>query len=114
MGKDILAEIVWVEKEIGARLADERRSAAKRLEALRGDCDTELCQEEERLRRELETALSAARENAERQAAALVAAEAVRSAALAGLDDGTMQRLIWRHLARIAPGKKDDSQDVQG
>jgi len=105
MGKDILGAIVDVEREIEERLAEERRRAGTMLDGLRQELEGEAGREEERLTAARRNAESAARAEAQERAAIIARSAATRAERLAGLDDGTLEGCIMRHLVRIMPGE---------
>ena len=67
--------------------------------------------------RELEDSLleavDIARENAEKQASAILTEAVEQSRLLSEIGDETLKRIITEHLGRILPGSGHDSQDVQ-
>ena len=54
-----------------------------------------------------------ARENAEKQASAILSEAAKQSRLLAEIGDETLKRIITEHIRRILPGSENDCQDVQ-
>jgi vacuolar-type H+-ATPase subunit H len=108
MDNGILTDIIAVEKEVRERLDAERERAAARLEQIRNDLEENLRREEERLRQSLGDALSAARNEAEHNAALLEREAAEQSERLARIDDLTLRRIVVEHLSRLMPEAGDD------
>ena len=106
MEKDVLGAILEVEREIQERLVAEQSGAWTMLEGLRQELDAETGREEERLTTVRRNAESAARAEAEKQAALIAHRAAAEADRLAGLDDGALERCIMRHLVRIMPGEQ--------
>ena len=106
MGKDILGAIIDVEREIQERLAAEKQRAGTMLAGLRQELAGEAGREEERLAAARRNAESVARAEAQEWAAAIARSAATRAERLAGLDEGTLERCIMRHLVRIMPGEQ--------
>lgn len=105
MEKDILSKIIEVERDIQERLVAEERNAGTMLCGLRKDLEDEATKEEELLAAARRDAESSARAESEERAAAIVHLATIRADQWGGLDDGTLERCIMRHLARIVPGE---------
>jgi hypothetical protein len=105
MEKDILSEIIAVEKDIQERLVAEERSAGTMLCSLRQDLEEETRREEERLAEARREAESSARAKAEERAAAIIRQAGSRAQQWSGLDDTTLERCIRGQLVRILPGE---------
>jgi len=103
MEEDVLKAIIAVEKEIQERLVEEEHRAGERLANLRSELAEKATREEERLAAEVRSAVAAARAGAQGQADAILRRAAAQAEQLAGLDDGTLERHIMKHLIRIAP-----------
>ena len=104
MERDILASVLKVEREVGERVAAERRAAAEYI----ADCNKKALEEtglEEALLRETlseaEGLLPAA---AVERAAEIENAAKALADALAALDSGELKEIVLKHLVRILPG----------
>lgn len=103
MEEDVLKTIIAVEREVLERLAEEERRAGELLDNIRSELAEKARGEEERLAAEGRNAVAAARAEAQGRADAILRAAAVQAEQLAGLDDGTLERYVMKHLIRIAP-----------
>ncbi len=73
----------------------------------------EMEEESRKLRESMAFNVEAARERAEKKAAAIVAKAEKLSRLLSELGDGTLNRIIAGRIGRIFPGSDHDIQDVQ-
>ena len=113
MEKDVLSTIIEIEKEIEERLESERRKAVQWLDSAKKEIEVELAANVRELKDSLMESVDIARENAEKQASAILSEAAKQSRLLSEIGDETLKRIITEHLRRILPGSDYDCQDVQ-
>ena len=113
MEKDVLSTIIEIEKEIEERLDSERRKAVQWLDSAKKEIEVELAANVRELKDSLMESVDIARENAEKQASAILSEAAKQSRLLSEIGDETLKRIITEHLCRILPGSDYDCQDVQ-
>jgi len=99
-----LQKIVAVENELLAAEQEEQGKAQRWLQEQTRKLEAEQQQELAELEAGLETARIEARQEAERKAAAVVAAADQYAARITGLDDETLGRLLREHLVSIITG----------
>jgi vacuolar-type H+-ATPase subunit H len=113
MEKDVLSTIIEIEKEIEERLDGERRKAVQWLDSAKKEIEVELAANVRELKDSLLESVDIARENAEKQASAILSEAAKQSRLLSEIGDETLKRIITEHLCRILPGSDYDCQDVK-
>ncbi len=113
MEEDILSAILGTEKEIEELVGTEREKTAQWLESEKRAIEREMEAEARKLRDSLDANVEEARKAAEKRAAAIVEQAAEQRRLLSELDDGTLERIISEHIARILPGRDHDIEDVQ-
>lgn len=112
--EDILREIIGMEREIRERVERERRECEEWLHRVRNEADEAVGREEARLREEHEAAVETAKGAAGRGAEEAVDNASAYAARLDGMGDDILQAILMGHLAGIGPGRRHDSQDVEG
>lgn len=105
MEKDILTAIVAVEEEIQEQLVAEERRARARLCSLEQELADEFKREEGMLADAVRQTVAAARAEAQERATAVMQRATTLAEEVAGLDDGTLEQYIMKHLLRILPGE---------
>lgn len=103
MEEDVLKTIIAEEKAILERLVEEERRAGELLANLRSELAEQTTREKERLAIEVQSAVAAARAEAQGQADVILRRAAAQAEKLTGLDDGILERFIMKHLVRIIP-----------
>jgi vacuolar-type H+-ATPase subunit H len=103
MEKDILGEVIEVEKEIQRCLEEERLKARDRLQKLRKESEEELEREEIKIRESFRESLQSALHDAETRASAMVQSSLVKSERLHRLDDETIVRTLMKRITAILP-----------
>jgi len=104
MTNQALAEIVAVEKEIQARLAEERRKAAAWLAEERERFGKEVERELAEAQREFRQAVAAAEIQAGKEVKTLLRRAEEYAARLKNLSDQRLRERITTHLTRLLPG----------
>lgn len=114
MDTDILAAVIDVERKIRDRISCEEARLRERIEQVRQELAGLAVAEEERLQREMDAAVAAARDEALRRAS-LIRAEAVAwGERLDRLDDATLRRIVLGRLGELVGGAGHDRQDGEG
>ncbi len=113
MEEDILATIIGTEKEIEEKVKAEKEKTALWLENEKRAIEMEVAAEVRTFGDSLRSNVEAARERAEKRAAAIVDEAAERRRLLSGIGDETLKRIIAEHIGRILPGSAHDIQDVK-
>jgi vacuolar-type H+-ATPase subunit H len=113
MEKDVLTTVIEIEKEIEERLESERQKTVKWLDTAKRDIEVELAAKVRDLGDSLLESVAIAKENAEKQSAAILNEAAKQSRLLSEIGDETLKRIITEHIVSILPGSNHDSQDVQ-
>ena len=103
MPNQALAEIVAVEKEIQARLAEERRKTSAWLEAERERISGEVARELAEAQREFRESLAAAEAKAEAEVRDTLQRAEEYAARLRNLPDQRLRQVLGRHLQRLLP-----------
>ncbi len=104
MEKDILSEVIEVEKDIQKSLDEEKVKARTWLEQVKEDSAQELAREEINIKASLNEAIEVARKNAELKAAEIVKQAQVKAERFRKLTDDALNQIIGRQLNRILPG----------
>ncbi len=104
MEKDILSEVIEVEKEIQQCLELERVKSRKWLENVKKESEEELAREEKSIKESLNITIDIAKKDAEAKAAEIVKQADTKAVLLAKLNDETLGELIGKQIARILPG----------
>lgn len=103
MENGVLAEIIEVEKEIGACVTAVERESAERLALLDEQLAARVEEERRRLAALREEGLAAARRDGEEQAGAIIRGAKACAERLALLDDALLDAVIARHLHILRP-----------
>jgi vacuolar-type H+-ATPase subunit H len=114
MENDLIREVVRFEEELNRQAAAEAERSHAWLEEARTRLEEEFSQRQQALEQESARALATARDEAQREAAALVARAEARAAALEGIDQELLKEFIRQHIFAILPGRRDDHPDVEG
>ncbi len=104
MEKDILSEVIEVEKDIQKSLDDEKVKARTWLEQVKKDSAQELAREEINITASLNEAIEVARKNAELKAAEIVRQAQVKAERFGTLTNDVLKQIIVKQLNRILPG----------
>ncbi len=113
MEKDILDTIIETEKEIQETLERERRKSVQWLENTKKAIEAEIAAEVLKLEKSSRETDAAARENARRRAAEILADAAEQCRRLSEISDEKLKKFLMQHMAGIRPENNRDSQDVQ-
>jgi vacuolar-type H+-ATPase subunit H len=103
MERDMLEEVLAVEKEIRARLEAARNEAGQWLAVVRREVEQQKLAELARLEDDARRQQDAAQETARATAAAIVQRSADAAQRIEQLADDALVPSVRRHLARIAP-----------
>lgn len=114
MENELIREVVRFEEELNRRVAAEEERSRAWLEEARARLAKEFDQRQQALEEECARSLAAARDEAQREAAATVARAEFRAGALEGIDEALLKELIRQHISVILPGGSDDHPDVEG
>ena len=114
MDTDILAAVIDAEQKIRDRISSEEARLRERIEQVQRELATLAVAEEERLRRERDEAVAAAREEALRRASRVRAEAVAWGERLGRLDDDTLRRIVMGRLAESVGGADHDRQDGEG
>jgi len=104
MEKDILSEVIVVEKEIQERLELEQLRSRKWLENIRKESEEQLAREEKTIKDSLNKAIENAKKDAELKAEEIVERADAKAMLLANLNDETVGEIVGKQVARILPG----------
>jgi len=104
MEKDILSEVIEVEKEIQKCLEAEKATSRDWLEKVKKESGDELVREEKILKESLNKSIEAAKKEAELKAAEIVKQTEARAERLAKLNDETLVGIVGKQITRILPG----------
>lgn len=104
MEKDILSEVIEVEKEIQQCLEREKAKAREWLDAAKEEAAKELARSEEEINGAFERALADAEQEAVLGAAEIVREAETRAERLRTLDDGTLRDIVKKQIGTILPG----------
>jgi hypothetical protein len=105
MEKDILKEVIEVEKEVHEKIQIEKRISQEWLEKIKKDTEPEVLKEEENLKGSFNKAVKDAKLNAEKKAAAILEEANIKAERFEELSDGTLKKIILKHIKRILPDK---------
>jgi len=104
MEKDILSEVIEVEKDIQKTLEDEKVKARAWLEQVKKESADELAHEEINIKASLDKAIEDAKKAAELKAAEIVRQTQIKAECFAKLTDDTLRGVIVKQLNRLLPG----------
>ena len=103
MEKDILSRVIEVEKEIQERLRTEKERSVEWLEKVKREAEEAVAGDEERLRESFEDAKACSVADADKKAAEIMRKAAEEEKRISAISDGTLGRIIMKHLALILP-----------
>ncbi len=104
MEKDILSEVIEVEKEIQKCLEVEKAKSHDWLEKVKKESEEELVREERNIKESLNKSIEMAKKEAELKSAEIVKQTEARAERLAKLNDGTLVGIVGKQIIRILPG----------
>jgi vacuolar-type H+-ATPase subunit H len=104
MQKDILSEVIEVEKEIQKCLEVEKEKSRDWLEKVKKESELELAREEKNIKESLNKSIEVAKKEAELKAAEIVKQTEARAERLAKLNDQTLVDIVGEQITRILPG----------
>jgi vacuolar-type H+-ATPase subunit H len=104
MQKDILSEVIEVEKEIQKCLEVEKEKSRDWLEKVKKESELELAREEKNIKESLNKSIEVAKKEAELNAAEIVKQTEARAERLAKLNDQTLVDIVGEQITRILPG----------
>jgi len=102
--KDILAEIIEIEKDIQKKLDAETLKSKEWLEKVRRETEDEIAEKEEGLRDVFNRAMEDARVGAEKRASEIISSAIADAERLRKIDDESLKMILNRYLFRILPG----------
>jgi hypothetical protein len=114
MEKDVLSQVIEVEKEIQRCFEAEKLKVREWLEIAKKESQQEVLLEEKRIKQALEQSSAEAAKEAEIQAAEITREAAAAAERLAQLKTERLTVLTERQIMRILPEYDHDSQDVKG
>lgn len=104
MQKDILSEVIEVEKEIQKCLEVEKEKSRDWLEKVKKESELELAREEKNIQESLNKSIEVVKKEAELKAAEIVKQTEARAERLAKLNDQTLVDIVGEQITRILPG----------
>lgn len=103
MERDVLDEVIEIEKEINGRLLAEKRKAVEWVDEVKKKAEEDILSEEERIKNLFEQAIKNAMLDAERKAQEIIADANEKAERLAAIDDALLIKTIRKHIVRILP-----------
>lgn len=103
MEKDILTEVIEVEKEIQRCLEEEKRKSREWVHSVRSELEEDISRERAEMRSLSEERLREACTQARTEAESVVKSEKERASLLALVPDSTLREIAVRHLHLILP-----------
>ncbi|MGE5894157.1 MAG: hypothetical protein ACM34I_08895 [bacterium] len=103
MEKDILNEVIEVEKEIHKSLELERAKTQEWLEAVKKEAEETFNQEREKLQGAYTEALAQAVHDAEAKASVILREAEEKAGRLGQVPDEILNRIVMKHIRRILP-----------
>lgn len=113
MKDDVLAKVVAVEKDIQKKLELEEIKCREWLERITSETEEKVLQEEIELKESVKESVHTAEIRADNRAAEIVRDAHEKAELLGNLSDETLKRIVLRHITKILPGERHDSQDVK-
>ncbi|HTP04795.1 MAG TPA: hypothetical protein VMM54_06540 [Nitrospirota bacterium] len=104
MQKDILSEVIDVEKEIQKGLDVEKEKSHDWLEKVKKETEEELVREEKNIKESLNKSIEVAKKEAELKAVEIVKQTEARAQRLAKLNDQALVDIVGKQITRILPG----------
>ena len=104
MEKDILSEVIEVEKEIQKCLEVEKEKSHDWLEKVKKESEEELVREERNIKESLNKSIEVAKKEAELKAVEIVKQTEARAERLAKMNDDTLVDIVGKQIIRILPG----------
>ena len=104
MQKDILSEVIDVEKEIQKGLEVEKEKSHDWLEKVKKETEEELVREEKNIKESLNKSIEVAKKEAELKAVEIVKQTEARAQRLAKLNDQALVDIVGKQITRILPG----------
>jgi len=104
MQKDILSEVIDVEKEIQKGLDVEKEKSHDWLEKVKKETEEELVREEKNIKESLNKSIEIAKKEAELKAVEIVKQTEARAQRLAKLNDQALVDIVGKQITRILPG----------
>ncbi len=103
MKRDMLGEVIEVEREIHAKLLAEKDRAEKWLDEVKKKAEEEIFLEEERIKNSFEQAIKDAILDAQRKANEIIADANEKAERLASISNESLIEIIRKHIVRILP-----------
>jgi len=103
MEKDLLGEVIEVEKELQRCLEEERARSKEWLEQARNEFEKEAAQEESLIQRSAERSREQAEQEASRRADKIVKQAERLAGRLGALRNDSVSRIVKDHLRTILP-----------
>ncbi|MCL4457020.1 MAG: hypothetical protein M1147_07915 [Nitrospirae bacterium] len=103
MERDVLNEVIDVERDIRERLLAEKKKAGEWVDEVKKKAEKEILLEEERIKKLFEQAIKDARLNAEKKAHEIIADANEKAERLAAISDEFLIKTIRKHIIRILP-----------
>ncbi len=103
MGRDVLNEVIDVERDIRERLLAEKKKAGEWVDEVKKKAEKDILSEEERIKKLFEQAIKDARLDAEKKAHEIIADADKKAERLAAISDEFLIKIIRKHIIRILP-----------
>ncbi|MGW8273083.1 MAG: hypothetical protein ACWGN7_06820 [Thermodesulfovibrionales bacterium] len=103
MEKDVLSEVIEVEKEIQQCLDEEKHRSKEWVLSVRNELEARLAREQEEMTSSADEKLNEACVQARAEAQSIVRGQEERASLLAPIPDSILREIIVRHLHTILP-----------
>ncbi len=114
MEKDVLGQVIEVEKEIQKCFEAEKQKVHEWIERAKQESEQEVLLEKKKISEALEQSLKKAAKDAESQANGITREAAAAAERLGHIKTERLTALAERRIMNILPGYSHDSQDVKG
>jgi vacuolar-type H+-ATPase subunit H len=103
MERDMLNEVIEVERDIHERLLAEKRKAGEWVDEVKKKAEKDILLEDERIKKLFEQAIKDARLDAEKKAHEVIVDANEKAERLAAISDEFLIKTIRKHIIRILP-----------
>ena len=103
MDKDIINDIIKVEKEIEDKIENEKRNVEKWLNEIRLKAEEDILSEEQKNMQLLEQRVEAAKKEAKDRASLLINKAIIYTKNLDSVDDRVLKEMLVKHISKILP-----------
>jgi len=103
MERDVLNEVIEVERDIMGRLLAEKRKAGEWIDEVKKKTENDILSAEKRIKNLFEQKIKDAKLDAEREADNIIVAANEKAERLAAISDEFLIKIIRAHIVRILP-----------